>query len=280
MRVRKPQSRQQWLGITGAIMVAASEALEPGQVGRPGGKPAFWVGFVLFWVGLALIWPYAIKFLRWEGEGTGLKVIFLVLLCAFILVSFIPTVVFVASGGNTAIFSAVTALGESTSIRPELEGIPVDLIPVLLVGGPELLRARLAFEDATALTRRLVLGWLAAGAVVLTCSYLFLLRFFSGPLATLNIGALLAAALAVAVLLTPLYQSIAQACWRRGIIDILDPAKWAETRQQVTSEIAKGSSSHSAQAKKLAVDAVAPDPITNEHDLATNEGSGQTIPGP
>jgi hypothetical protein len=274
---RMARKIQPVLRAAGLLMVVASGVLTLGPPEWRGGKSFFWIPFVVYAIGITLSWPYFIKFLRSDDNSGFAKFFIMFPVLVILLVLSVPAVVFVVSGGNAASsLSAAKALSDRTfEVRPILEAIVLDLVPSLLVGLPLLLRGRLTFQDASPLARSLATGWITAIALVLTCLYLFLQHFFKGPLVGLKPGALFAAIVATAVILAPLYRRITEACWRRGIIDILDPATWGKTWQKVIIEI-KSPSSHSAASREPATGAV--DRTTLEQQAVAGDGSGQITP--
>lgn len=69
-------------------------------------------------------------------------------------------------------------------------------------------------------------GWLAGFAAVLTVTYILVLHFDNLGLASWRLGALSVAAFGAAVLLTPFYRTVANACWSAGIAEVFDPVRW------------------------------------------------------
>jgi hypothetical protein len=80
-------------------------------------------------------------------------------------------------------------------------------------------------NDGTGDAQRVLLGPIAVTASVLTGAYILMDHFGAGPLRKVPVGPLIAGVVAVAILLTPTYRSLAGGCWRRGIVGILHLSK-------------------------------------------------------
>jgi hypothetical protein len=151
----------------------------------------------------------------------------LILLFMGFIFLFPPFVIFLATNGNGVLFPASQNLGVVVC-----SALLLGSIPSLLVGLPEILRRRLPWDQvsdsgqASDLAKKVLLSWLAVAAALATALYVLLLHFFDGPLASVAIGPLCAALLAVLALLTPFYKLIAAACFERGVMDIVHLTHW------------------------------------------------------
>ena len=164
-------------------------------------------GYILFWIGLVLSWPWLIKLLRKiYASFAWLAMVIVILIFVFVMALVLPSAAFVAAGGSITAFTvgviAASPKSGSSNINA-VEGLSALVLICLLVGGTEFLTRKLAFRDASELTRKLGPSVIAAAAATMTCIYLFLLHFSAGPLAGIKPGSLIAALLAVAVLISP-----------------------------------------------------------------------------
>lgn len=95
-------------------------------------------------------------------------------------------------------------------------------IPQLLIAVPASLRVKgLAWREDS-----LVPGWLAGFAAVVAAGYLFVLHFLGDLLPKSGLGTLFVAAFGVAVVVAPFFKTVANSCWRGGVMVVLDPALW------------------------------------------------------
>lgn len=146
--------------------------------------------------------------------------------------------VFLATQGNAAALGPRSAHVNRSGLLPGLEAfVLAECLLYALLFGPELIRRKLPFEQASEQALRLVPAGLALAAAIVTGSYMLALHFFNEPLAKIPPGPLTASIVAVMALLTPFYQLIARACWRYGLADLLDPAAWWAKGSKVMWEI-------------------------------------------
>jgi hypothetical protein len=85
--------------------------------------------------------------------------------------------------------------------------------------------------------QRVLVGAIATVACAFTATYLFLLHFGGGPLATVNSGPLVTGIFLTAVLLWPIYRSLARACWQRGVTGVFGRAAWKKPWSETVSEV-------------------------------------------
>lgn len=133
-------------------------------------------------------------------------------------------VVLASSDWNiSAVLPLFSALPPSGRWLGLLEEVCLFGVPLLVVSVPESLYARGRVAGP------LVSGWLAGLASGLTAAFILALHFggiAEVDLRTAQIGALSAAAFAVAVLLAPFYRFVAKECLQQGIAVVFDPARW------------------------------------------------------
>jgi tetratricopeptide (TPR) repeat protein len=91
--------------------------------------------------------------------------------------------------------------------------------------------------DGVARIKRLLPGWLAAGAALATGLYAFLLHFLGGPLAKLSLLQLIVAIAFAVALLVPPYRWIARACWELGIAEVYNPARWRKEWLKIKDDL-------------------------------------------
>jgi hypothetical protein len=80
---------------------------------------------------------------------------------------------------------------------------------------------------------------LAFSAALATGIYAVTLHFDNGPLASISVNQLAFAALAVAVLLYPVYRYMATACWKRGIADVFSPGSVIARQKELARVLRK-----------------------------------------
>ena len=171
-----------------------------------------------------------------DGEPKGLGLIGALAVTLGVVAS--QALIFLATQGNAIASPTRSAHINRSGLLPRLEAfVLAECLLYSLLFGPEIIRRKLPFKDASDQALRFVPAGLAVGAAVVTGSYLLALHFFNEPLATIPPGPLTASILAVMALLTPLYQLIARACWRYGLADLLDPRAWWTKWWEVTDEI-------------------------------------------
>jgi hypothetical protein len=145
---------------------------------------------------------------------------------------------FVVLASSDWSISAVLPLFSTLSPNERWLGMLEELcllgVPLLVVAVPESLYARGRVASS------LVSGWLAGFASVLTAAFIITLHFggiAEVHLRTAQMGALSAAAFAVAVLLAPFYRFIAKECLQQGIAAVFDPARWLSSGFAAFGEI-------------------------------------------
>ncbi len=152
------------------------------------------------------------------------------------------TVVLATSGAPGSAPSAVAA-NEGQPILLPSAGIGCLFLIWAVVFVPQRLRRRSRCMNAVSeLARTLLPSWLAAVAAVATWGWVFMLRFGQGSLSGPDFKTLPVAvgAAGVAVLLVPLYQFTARACWQHGIEKVLDPVRWLQVVRDVLEELDNG----------------------------------------
>jgi hypothetical protein len=85
--------------------------------------------------------------------------------------------------------------------------------------------------------QRVLLGLIAVAASALTAAYIVLLHLGGGPLRKVSIGPLVAGIVGLAVLITPLYRSLARACWSRGISGIVSFNEYQQDWYKMLKEL-------------------------------------------
>lgn len=220
-----------WLvGIVGGLSVTAGLAIY--VVGAQG------LGVTLFTVGLGIICLSVVVYgtvdsAVWLSRATSRTT---TLLLTLLLIGFVflfpPFVVFLATNGNAAVLPASGNMGSKV-----FSILLLTLIPLFLIGLPEILHRTLSWDLASDLAKTLLPGWLAFATALATALYVLLLHFFSGPLVSVPIGPLCAALLAALALLTPFYKLIAAACWERGVMDIVHLTHWRISQCLMLSEL-------------------------------------------
>jgi hypothetical protein len=158
-----------------------------------------------------------------------------------------PVVVALASAGNTRAISVVAGVGGKPSLL-SAAGFASQMCLVVVAGSlalvPEVLRVPLPWDSASMLARRVVPACLAALAAAATWTYVFLLHFEKGPLASTPAAPLAVAALGAALLLAPLYRSLSRSLWRKGILKVIDArdwqAGWRALREELHRALSQG----------------------------------------
>jgi hypothetical protein len=239
------------LAAAGVLLAVAGGMMGQTQPIKLAGSYVFWAG-----VGLALLafmMPIMVSVIHVSPATTVMIVLGIVFLFA------LPEMlVFLVTGGSgnpiTSALPAVTGFGTSNSWSNWLEAISLYIVPGLLIGAPEMLRREMlrtkvesgavpvpsvkdSREDGVARVKRLLPGWLAAGAAVATGLYAFLLHFGQGPLAKLSWLQLAVATALAAMFLVPPYKLIARAIWERGIAEVFDPGCWLTEWQKIKADV-------------------------------------------
>jgi hypothetical protein len=140
-----------------------------------------------------------------------------------------PALAALATSGNaraiSGVASGIAAPSSISAASFAAEACLCALAGILTII-PLVLRLLLPWDGASELARRVGPAWLAALGATVTWLYVFLLHFERGLLAGTPLAQLSVAALAAAVLLVPLYRSMARSFWRRGIHVVLNPVPW------------------------------------------------------
>jgi hypothetical protein len=149
---------------------------------------------------------------------------------------FPPILVFLATNGNVNTFRFIAMLFPNKNQHFNWTNIIGTVfllaVPLLLIITPEILRRNFATIDMSALPedmkskelKDMVTKGLAVGAALASGLYILPLHFYGGPLAHTSIKQLLFAIIALAILLSPFYKSVASVCLERGIAAAFDPA--------------------------------------------------------
>lgn len=233
------------VGILGGLSVASGLAIYK-IAGAHG------LGAALVAVGLAIICSSFIVHetvgsVLWLSRATSRTTTWLLILSLVGFIFLFPSfVIFLATNGNTAVLPASRNTGIGI-----LSNLLLAFIPLLLVGLPEILRRMLSLDGISDSTKRLLPGWLAVVAALITALYVLLLHFFSGPLVNVPLGPLCAALLAALALLTPFYRLIAAACWERGVMDIVHLTHWRTSQRLMLSELRTAWRLRNAQDSKI-----------------------------
>jgi hypothetical protein len=146
---------------------------------------------------------------------------------------------YLASNGDDIIFtSQVSGWAEACEI------LLTTIAIIALTAFPHIMHSRLPWDGTSELTRRNLPSSLAGIAAIATGLYALLLHFSRGPLASVRLAPLTAAILFAVVLLMPPYRSVAIACWREGLWDVVFLRRWraehAEMIREIRSAIVRG----------------------------------------
>jgi hypothetical protein len=163
----------------------------------------------------------------------------LFLLYFVFLVSFPALLVFLATNGDSAALTLYSHASRKFTDGGWLalpEAFALLVIPGLLVVIPQFAHKALAWNDTPELTKNIITGGLATAAALLTVLFAFMLHFYGGPLAYVRLGPLAVVMLFVVALLVPIYRSFVRACWERGVLHIIDFARWWSDWRKVLKE--------------------------------------------
>ena len=163
----------------------------------------------------------------------------LILLGILFLYLFPSALVFLATNGQADFLAAVLSVFRSGNGLGWLtfpEFVLLVSVPSLLILLPEALRRIIRKSVVSDLTKSVLPGWLAAVSSLATGVYIFALHFDKGPLSRTSLNQVTFAAIAVALLLAPIYKSIVEACWERGIADVFNPGSWIARPRTVIKE--------------------------------------------
>jgi len=92
-------------------------------------------------------------------------------------------------------------------------------------------------RDGEGSLRDVMLGTLAVAASLLTSTFILLLHYGNGPFSKISLWPLIIGCIFTVCLTIPLYQTIAKACWQRGILGILSPSPLIERWRQAAVEL-------------------------------------------
>jgi hypothetical protein len=215
MRVWRGWTWRRWLGAVGVLLFVAGQIM---RLFPPLWFAAQYLSFAGIVVAALAVWlSTAIK-----GTRPSPMSVVGYLLAIAVLFLFPVILVSLATGGSGSILAYFAYFWRPRHIgllRAELTGLlatPLLLVPFFLISLPEMLRMKVESgpapasrtmdgqADGVARIKRLLPGWLAAGAALATGLYAFLLHFLGGPLAKLSLLQLIVAiAFAVALLVPP-----------------------------------------------------------------------------
>lgn len=161
---------------------------------------------------------------------------------------FPSTLVFLATDGDVDTFKlALFFPNQQFRWTDVLGGLLLGAVPLLLIVIPEVLRRNSEAINTSALPkgmksedlRYMVTKGLAAVGALASGLYVLALHFYGGPLAQISVKQLVFAMLAVAIILSPLYKSVASICWARGIANSFDPSYWLRRPWMVSKEMGR-----------------------------------------
>lgn len=140
---------------------------------------------------------------------------------------------FVAAGGTFGTYSDQT-------LRYEYVEFDIVLVTLgLLLWVPQLFFSIQLDRDGKGDAQRVLLGLIAVAASILTGSYVLLEHFDGGTLRGISMGPLVAGVAGLVVLITPIYRSLARACWSRGISGILQVSTYRQSWGKTLAELGK-----------------------------------------
>jgi hypothetical protein len=219
------------VGVLGGLLVASGLAIYVIAGAHGLGAALSAVGLVI--ICSSILVHETVGSVVWLSRATSRTTTWLLILSLVGFIFLFPSfVIFLATNGNTAVLPVSRNNGIGI-----LSILLLASIPLLLVGVPEILRRMPSLDGASDSTKRLLPGWLAVVAALVTALYVLLLHFFSGPLVNVPLGPLCAALLAALALLTPFYKLIAVACWERGVMDIVHLTHWRTSQRLMFSEL-------------------------------------------
>lgn len=140
---------------------------------------------------------------------------------------------FVAAGG---------AFGAASNHTLRLRYVDFDLVVValgLLLWIPQLFFDIQLDLPGTGGAQRVLLGLIAVTASIVTGAYVLLQHFGGGSLRQISIGPLVAGVAGLVVLITPIYRSLARACWSRGISGIVQFGQYRQDWGKTLIELRK-----------------------------------------
>jgi hypothetical protein len=161
-----------------------------------------------------------------RGLGTSLGVV-------AIGVAIVMVTRFVAAGGTFGTVSHHTLRYEYV----EFDTVVVTLAVLLWV--PQVFFNIQLDMDGTGHSQRILLGLVAVTASLLTGIYVLLEHFGGGALRSVSIGPLIAGVVGLVVIITPIYRSLARACWNRGISGILQFGDYRQGWRKTLTELGK-----------------------------------------
>jgi hypothetical protein len=161
-----------------------------------------------------------------RGLGTGIGVI-------AIGVAIILMTRFVAAGGTIGAVSHHTLRYEYA----EFDIVVVTLGVLLWI--PQVFFSIQLDMNGTGHAQRTLLGLVAVTASILTGAYILLEHFGGGALRSVSIGPLITGVVGLVVLITPIYRSLARACWNRGISGILQFGDYRQGWGKTLTELRK-----------------------------------------
>ena len=167
---------------------------------------------------------------RSRGRITTGLLVLLVIVSGPLLSLFIQ---YLASNGNELILTS-----QIHGWANVCEALLMAIVIVTLTGFPHVfLHSRLPWNGTSDLTKRLLPSSLAGIAAIATGLYALLLHFSRGPLAEVPLGPLTAATLFAVVLLIPPYRSVAIACWKWGLWDVVFLRRWKAEHAEMMREV-------------------------------------------
>jgi hypothetical protein len=85
--------------------------------------------------------------------------------------------------------------------------------------------------------QRVFLRLIAVAASSLTGCYIVLLHFDGGPLRKISMGPLIAGVIGLVVLISPVYKSLARACWSRGVAGVVELGQYRQDWGKAVGEL-------------------------------------------
>lgn len=156
-----------------------------------------------------------------------------VYMCVVVAVLFAFFLVPLADGGKGYAFGSYPYSG----VVGCAELLLLFAVAWLLIGVPQQAFRIKLDRNGDGYAQRVLVGAITTVACAFTATYLFLLHFSGGPLATVDSGPLVTGIFLTAVLLWPFYRSLARACWQRGVTGVLGRMAWKKPWSEMVSEV-------------------------------------------
>jgi hypothetical protein len=200
-------------------------------------------GFLLLVIFLLILVPHSlILFVRILAHLTNRVTVWVIASLTLIYyVIFSPFLVFLATNGNSTAFTYLNPLTwthggwfRSTELLFLL------LAPAFLLLYPAWAHRWLPWKSTSKQTKSFITRVLSIGAVLSNGIFIFMLHFQRGPLSDVSPGPLAVGILFAVVLLVPYYRSAISACWKSGILHVIDADRWRAVLQTVLKEVQAG----------------------------------------